>query len=119
MNKTIILVTHSPFGQSHGREAIDLALLLGSFEQEVDVIFQHDGVFHLLRNQEPSLIETKDYTAVLKALHFYDINTIYACEKSLEKRQISDEISIKTHIKKLSYEKQHTLLHQAKNILVF
>ena len=116
---TVILVTHSPFGQSHGREAIDLALLLGSFEQPIDLIFQHDGVFHLLGNQDPSLIETKDYTAVLKALHFYDIETIFACEESLEKRQIYDDVLIKTSIKKLSYEKQHTLLNKAHHILVF
>ncbi|MCG9966295.1 sulfurtransferase complex subunit TusC [Shewanella cutis] len=83
MKKICILFRSAPHGTTKGREALDLALLSASFEQEVSVVFIDEGVLHLLKDQQPELIGGKDYLATLKALPLYDIEAVFACKQSL------------------------------------
>lgn len=83
MKKICIIFRSAPLGSTKGREALDLALLSASFEQEVSLVFVDDGVLHLLKDQQPELIGGKDYLASLKALPFYDIEAVFACKQSL------------------------------------
>jgi len=84
MKKIAILFRRAPHGSPHGREALDLALLSASFEQEVSLIFVDDGVLHLVKDQQPERIGAKDYIATFGALPLYDVDTVLACEASLD-----------------------------------
>ncbi|QYJ77405.1 sulfurtransferase complex subunit TusC [Shewanella acanthi] len=83
MKKICVMFRSAPHGTSKGREALDFALLSATFEQEVSLIFVDEGVLHLLKDQQSELIGGKDYLATLKALPFYDIDSVYACKQSL------------------------------------
>lgn len=83
MKKLCIVFRQGPHGNAKGREALDLALLSASFEQEVSLVFTDEGVLHLLDNQQPELVATKDYIATFGALPLYDVETLLACEDSL------------------------------------
>lgn len=83
MKKLCIVFRSPPHGTTQGREALDLALLSASFEQQVSLVFVDEGVLHLVRDQQPELLGGKDYLATLKALPLYDIDTVLVCKQSL------------------------------------
>lgn len=100
-NGLAILNSKAPFGSSSGKDALDIALIFGSFEQQVSLFFQGDGVYQLVDNQDGSLLSIKDYLKTFSAFKFYDIENIYVCQTSLEIRQLKelfhiDEVQVLT-----------------------
>lgn len=91
MKKLALIFRHAPHSTAHGREALDLAMLSASFEQEVSLIFVDEGILHLLPNQNSELIGGKDYIATFKALPLYDIERLFVCETSLKQLGINQE----------------------------
>jgi len=87
--KSIAIVnTQAPFSSATGKEALDAALIFGSFEQVISLFFIGDGVFQVIGNQNASSLETKDYLKTFSALTFYDIENIYVCQQSLTERNL-------------------------------
>lgn len=89
-----IINSKAPFGSHYGKDALDIALIFGSFEQRVSLFFQGDGVYQLVANQDGSLVSVKDYLKTFSAFEFYDIEDIYVCQQSLVSRQLTDEFHI-------------------------
>ena len=89
---TIVAILNStaPFSSTNGKDALDLALIFGSYEQVTSLFFQGDGVWQLINNQDATLIQSKDYLKTFAALTFYDIENIYVCQHSLNERGLSD-----------------------------
>ena len=83
-----IINTQAPFSSATGKEALDAALIFGSFEQAISLFFIGDGVFQVIGNQNASSLETKDYLKTFSALTFYDIENIYVCQQSLTERNL-------------------------------
>lgn len=96
MNNTSVAIINSkaPFALSHGKEALDLALIFGSYEQEVALFFIGDGVWQLAKNTDGEKLSVKDYLKTFDALPFYDVEQIFVCEQSLKDRNLE-------HIKQL------------------
>jgi len=82
-----VINNSAPFRDMTGKEAQDLALIFGSYEQEVAMYFIGDGVYHLV-TQQAELIGAKDYLKTYEAFSFYDIEHLYVCQKSLAERNI-------------------------------
>lgn len=95
--KYAIINTSSTFDDIRGKEALDAALILGSYEMEVSLFFIGDGVYQTLPHA-PKSIKAKDYVSTFKALEFYDIESIYVCEESLQQRRLPSEINIPNSI---------------------
>lgn len=89
-----IINSKAPFGSTYGKDALDIALIFGSFEQKVSLFFQGDGVHQLTTGQDASLLSIKDYLKTFSAFEFYDIEDIYVCQQSLVNRQLSEEFHI-------------------------
>jgi len=89
-----IINSKAPFSSSHGKDALDIALIFGSFEQKVSLFFQGDGVYQLINNQDGSVLSIKDYLKTFSAFEFYDIEDIYVCQQSLLNRKLSEEFHI-------------------------
>ena len=79
----------APHGHSHGQEALDMALVAGSFGQDVGLFFLDDGVFQLLAGQKPDAVLRKNYSKTFAALEFYDIETLVVCQQSLQARGLT------------------------------
>ena len=87
--KTVAIVnTQAPFSSAAGKEALDAALIFGSFEQAISLFFIGDGVFQMIGDQNASSIAVKDYLRTFSALEFYDIENIYLCKESLNERNL-------------------------------
>ena len=99
MNKTpvktlAILNAKAPYSNNSGKDALDIALIYGSFEQPVSLFFQGDGVWQLISKQNGAIISVKDYLKTFSAFEFYDIEDIYACQTSLKERNLSTDFHI-------------------------
>jgi len=89
-----IINSKAPFSSNHGKDALDVALIFGSFEQKVSLFFQGDGVYQLIANQDGRLVLIKDYLKTFSAFEFYDIEDIYVCQQSLVNRQLNETFHI-------------------------
>ncbi len=89
-----ILNAKAPYASSAGKDALDIALIFGSFEQAVSLFFQGDGVWQLIQGQDGSIISVKDYLKTFGAFEFYDIEDIYVCQASLEARNLPAKFHI-------------------------
>lgn len=89
-----ILNAKAPYASSAGKDALDIALIFGSFEQPVSLFFQGDGVWQLISGQDGSVISVKDYLKTFAAFEFYDIEDVYVCQASLEERNLANNFHI-------------------------
>ena len=93
--KTIsILNTSAPFGQPNAKDALDVALIMGTYEQTTHLFFQGDGVWQLVTHQQPESIQVKDFLKTFSAFEFYDLENIYVCKQSLVERNLSENFHI-------------------------
>src|SRR5690606_13065 len=84
MSKRIAVVCRrAPYSGSYPREALDTALAAAAFDQAVSLVFLGDGVWQLLKGQQP---EGKSVEKQLGALPLYDIDRLYAEAESLAQR---------------------------------
>ncbi len=86
-----VVFRHAPHGSAKGREGLDLLLLSASYDQCCAAVFVGDGVYQLRRDQQPGIIESKDYIATFKALPLYDVETVLVCETALSERGLTPE----------------------------
>jgi tRNA 2-thiouridine synthesizing protein C len=91
LKKLCIVFRQGPHGSAQGREALDLALLSASFEQEVSLVFTDEGLLNLLNHQSPETIGTKDYIATFGALPLYDVDTILVCKDSMKELSLVED----------------------------
>tara|TARA_R110000744_G_scaffold60497_1_gene125332 strand:+ start:482 stop:859 length:378 start_codon:yes stop_codon:yes gene_type:complete len=111
-DKTIAIInTQAPFSTAVGKEALDAALIFGSYEQATSLFFLGDGVFQVIGDQNASTIEIKDYLKTFSALEFYDIENIYVCKSSLQERNLSENFHM-SNIQVLSNKDFSQRLHQ-------
>jgi len=91
---TAILNSKAPYSNSAGKDALDIALIFGSFEQPTSLFFQGDGVWQLIQGQNGTIISVKDYLKTFAAFEFYDIENIYICQESLIQRGLTADFHI-------------------------
>ena len=118
-DKSIAIVnTQAPFSTAIGKEALDAALIFGSYEQATSLFFLGDGVFQVIGDQNASAIEIKDYLKTFSALEFYDIENIYVCQQSLIERDLAETFHIE-NVQVLAREEFSQRLHQHNMIYRF
>ena len=91
---TAILNSKAPYSNTAGKDALDIALIFGSFEQPTSLFFQGDGVWQLMQGQNGTIISVKDYLKTFAAFEFYDLENIYVCQESLIQRGLTDNFHI-------------------------
>ncbi|UJF20819.1 sulfurtransferase complex subunit TusC [Shewanella sp. OMA3-2] len=118
MKQICIVFRHAPYGTTYTREGIDFSLLSASFEQLVSLIFCDEAVLHLLPDQQAELAGSKDYVSVFKAFYLYEIETVMACEQSLNAMGLTvAELAI--DVQSASVEAISAQLALADEVLVF
>lgn len=75
--RSLIVVRHSPYGSSLARSATDLALAMGAFEQDFDLLFMGAGVLQLLSDQDSAQIGLRSAGKVLSSLPLYDVESVF------------------------------------------
>lgn len=80
----LIICTKPPYTDGSSSEAIELALASASFDRNVELLFVEQGVLQLLKEQKPEAIGRKNIAKQLKAFPMFGIESIKACQHSLE-----------------------------------
>ncbi len=84
MSQITFVFSSAPHATSRGREGIDAVLATSALCEDISVIFLGEGVAHLIKGQNTKNIGTKDYAPMLKLFELYDIENVYACQRSLQ-----------------------------------
>lgn len=64
-------------------------MVYGAFELDVSMLFMGDGVYTLLKNQNPGAIGMQNFPKQYQSLEkYYDISGIYVDRLSLEQRAL-------------------------------
>lgn len=87
----LIICRQAPWHNILARELVDLALAGGAFELPIGLLFLDEGVWQLVKNQHPDLIEQKDLTANLQALSLFGIDKLLIAQHSLTERNLTLE----------------------------
>lgn len=114
----LLVLRHSPYASQIAREALDAALTAAAFEVPISLLFINDGVYQLLCEQHPEILQVKNLSKTLPALALYDIDRIYAAQSCLETRGLcSTPLVVEAEI--LDDKAVALLFHQHQHILSF
>ncbi len=119
--KLAILFTQPPFGSATSREGLDALLAASTFcqEEEILILFLNDGVFNLLKNQQPAEILQKDHIATFKLIELYDLTECFVCQESVAARKLENAEWIFSDIRWCSRDEMFAKLQQAEKVLTF
>ncbi len=115
---TTIIIKTPPFSDISGKEGIDLALVCAAFEQNTQLIFTEAGILHLINEQSSEAINDKLHDKILKALEFYEIETIYCDQAALSNYSI-DKAQLINNIKLVSTKEIANLVSQSNHTVTF
>lgn len=87
--KLLYVISSGPYSNAQGQEALDAILIGASFEQDVSVLFVHDGVFQIKSGQDNTHSEIKQFTKTFKALEDFGVDNCYVHDLSLLARGLS------------------------------
>lgn len=116
-----ILFTQPPFGKSTTREGLDALLAATAFceENEIFIGFIDDGVFNLLKGQQPEYILQKDHISTFKLIDLYDLSECFVCQQSIQARHLAASDLILENFKFCSKGDIFQHLSNAEKILTF
>ena len=86
--KILILCRSAPYGSARARDALDMAMACGAFDQNVAILFIGDGVLCLLNDQLPPG-SAKNLQKILGALPDYGIGPFYVDADTLHAHGLS------------------------------
>ncbi|ALR78381.1 sulfurtransferase complex subunit TusC [[Enterobacter] lignolyticus] len=92
MKRVAIVFMSAPHGSSAGREGLDALLATSALTEDIGVFFVGDGVFQLLKDQQPAGILARDYIATFRLLPLYDIESCWLCAASWRERGLPDAL---------------------------
>jgi tRNA 2-thiouridine synthesizing protein C len=89
-SKSVTFISrHPPYGRDNAFICLDLVLAYSVFDQKVNYLFTGDGVFQLLKNQQPQSIASKNISASLGALELYGVESVLVEEDALKDRGLA------------------------------
>lgn len=89
MSKPLFIQHRAPYQGYGALETLDALLVVAAFGQNPSVLFQGDGVWQLLKAQEPQMMGRNSLVAQLEALPLYEVEDIYVDEDSLTARGLT------------------------------
>ncbi|HHF3350664.1 TPA: sulfurtransferase complex subunit TusC [Haemophilus influenzae] len=118
--KIAFLFRTSPHGTSISREGLDAILAATAFcePNDIGIFFINDGVLNLIDNQQPEIIQQKDFIRAFKLLDLYDVEQRFICTASLQKFKLDNReliLSCEKIDRSLLLEK----LNQAEKLFTF
>lgn len=118
--KIAFLFRTSPHGTSISREGLDAILAATAFcePNDIGIFFIDDGVLNLIDNQQPEIIQQKDFIRTFKLLDLYDVEQRFICTASLQKFKLDNReliLSCEKINRSLLLEK----LNQAEKLFTF
>lgn len=109
MKHTLFIQHRAPYGSESAQEQLDALLVAAAFGMRISVLFQDDGVWQLLPQQEGRALERRTLGAQLQALELYDVKALYVDAASLSERGL-DQLPLALNVQVLNAPALQTLL---------
>lgn len=116
MRNILLIQRHSPFNNSHGREALDMLLALAAVEHQISILFSADAIYQLLPVEQQPEVKLKIYPRSFKLFGLYDIEQVFVCQTSLLQRNIQPA-QLNIAVKVLSPEQIQQLIAQQQQVI--
>lgn len=114
----LVVLRHAPHGSQWLREGLDVAFVAAAFGQSVGLLFQGDGVYALLDDQQAGALGQKGTHPQLAMLEMYDIDTLWVSATALSERGLTvDDLMLP--VKPLNADAIAALLQAQPHALVF
>lgn len=91
IKKFMYLNRRAPYGTIYAWESLEVVLIGAAFDQIVSLAFLDDGVYQLVKGQDTSGVDMKNFSPTYQALGDYDVTQLYVEKESLEERGLTLE----------------------------
>jgi tRNA 2-thiouridine synthesizing protein C len=78
-----------PYSNVIGQEGLDAVLVGAAFDQELSILFLHDGVFQVKDGQASGSSGIKQYTKTFGALEDFGVEKLFVHENSMAARGLT------------------------------
>lgn len=90
-SKVAVLMRKAPYGSVYIAEGLRSIMGIGVFEMDVRVIFVDDGVYALVKGQDPSALDMKPLGDSFPMLTDFDVHKFYVHDQSLAERGLTTD----------------------------
>jgi tRNA 2-thiouridine synthesizing protein C len=90
-NSVAILMRKAPYGSVYTAEGFRTIMGIAVFEMDISVVFMDDGVFALLKDQDPDKFDMKPLGDGFPMLKDFDVENFYVHDVSLSERGLTAE----------------------------
>ncbi len=91
MEKVIVMLRKAPYGSVYSAEAFRTIMGIAVFEMDICVAFCDDGVYTLVKDQNPEKLDMKPLGDGFPMLKDFDVKRFVVHEESLLERGLSAE----------------------------
>lgn len=91
VKKFMFVNRKAPHGTVYALEVLEMVLISAAFDQDVHLAFLDDGIYQIVKNQDPAAIDMKNFSKTFRALEGYDIEKLYVERESMEARGLSED----------------------------
>ena len=88
-DKATALMRKAPYGSVYTAEGFRTIMGIAVFEMDVNVVFLDDGVYALVKDQDPSKLDMKPLGDGFPMLQEFDVNRFYVHDESLDTRGLT------------------------------
>jgi tRNA 2-thiouridine synthesizing protein C len=98
-NTVAVLMRKAPYGSVYTAEGFRSMMGIGVFEMDINVIFVDDGVYALVKEQNPEALDMKPLGDGFSMLPDFGVTKFYVHDQSLSERALTaDDLVIDVEI---------------------
>lgn len=91
IKKFMFMNRKAPHGTIYALEVLEMVLISAAFDQDVHLAFVDDGVYQIVKGQDPAAVDMKNFSKTYRALEGYDIEKLYVEKESMEERGLTED----------------------------
>ena len=88
-NSVAIVMRKAPYGSVYTAEGFRTIMGIAVFEMDISVVFMDDGVFTLLKDQDPAQFDMKPLGDGFPMLKDFDVEKFFVHDESLAERGLT------------------------------
>jgi tRNA 2-thiouridine synthesizing protein C len=91
MNTVAVVMRKAPYGSVYTAEGFRTIMGIAVFEMDISVVFMDDGVYTLLKGQDPTKLDMKPLGDGFPMLTEFDVERFYVHDESLQERGLTTD----------------------------
>ena len=91
MNTVAVVMRKAPYGSVYTAEGFRTLMGIAVFEMDISVVFMDDGIYALLKGQDPSKLDMKPLGDGFPTLTEFGVSRFYVHDESLQERGLTPD----------------------------